>query len=197
MPLALRRLPSGQGPGPTKRAWGVPRRAGAETPHACRLVLIRTAPRSLAWACRLASQAVVSAVGKWDSLVATSGCTLWEPPLGPPPGQWCLGASRRPRRVLCSLSCPGTKMSSGAWLSAVHSLATHGGSKYIDRCPLSSGALAAGDTKNPSPDPGALITTSGSSWRAVCFGDMLGEWKPGRSYSSKWEDVLGLDPLAK
>lgn len=87
-------------------------------------------------------------------------------------------------------------MCSGAWLSAVHSLATLCGSKYADRCPL-SGVLAAGDTENRSPDPGALITASGSGWRAVYLGDMLGEWKVGRSYSSKWGDVLGSGPLAK
>lgn len=118
-------------------------------------------------------------------------------PPWPSPGAavmyWCFQKTwPRPRR----LSCPGTKMRSGAWLSAVHSLATHCGSKYTDRCPL-SGALAAGDTKNRSPDPGALITASGSGWRAVYLGDMLREWEAGRSYSSKWGDIFGSDPLAK
>lgn len=40
------------------------------------------------WACHVLSQAVVSAVAKWGSLFATSGCALWKPTLVPPLGQW-------------------------------------------------------------------------------------------------------------
>lgn len=74
-----------------------------------------------------------------------------------------------PAVILCRLSCPDAKMSLGAWVFALHSLATQCGSKYKDgvsffRCP--------GDRFQETPRIHYLTATSR---KPVYLGDMLGE----------------------
>lgn len=79
---------SGHGPVPPRRAWHTVRRAGADHPHACRLVFIGTAPRGLALGMTCCIPGCGFCSWKWGSLFATSGCALWEPTPVPPLGQW-------------------------------------------------------------------------------------------------------------
>lgn len=133
------------------------------------------------WACHVVSQAVVSAVANGVHYLLPQAVLSGNLPLSLFWGSGDLVLPEDPAVILCRLSCPDVNMSLGAWFSALHSLATHCGSKYKDgvsffRCP--------GDRFQETPrinylTQGPLAVTSRNYWRPVYLGDLLGELKPG------------------